>query len=235
MSQVERICSEAISERDELLEALQAAEIRHEDESAQMQAAIVDLRRQAAHWEEQAKEWQNHYSRVEQDLLAFSRSVSMESPSKHYSAPISAAKHGSDQSCPSVTPTRSKTDSPVTPRSPKRPSTGRTGLHSDVSTPGKQSGSARACAATHGPPRQIFIRRIQAVVHVKEENDGQDSVGDQDSSDELMMNGPQEIYGGVGPASPSPKSPIKRTAFSGEAKASPAKRRRISYAASVDQ
>ncbi|KAJ6541952.1 hypothetical protein B0H10DRAFT_2137073 [Mycena sp. CBHHK59/15] len=224
MSQVERICSEAISERDELLEALQAAEIRHEDECSPS-LPIVDLRRQAAHWEEQAKEWQNHYSRSSR---TFSQSLSMESPSKHYSAPISAAKHGSDQSCPS-------TDSPVTPRSPKRPSTGRTGLHSDVSTPGKQSGSARACAATHGPPRQIFIRRIQAVVHVKEENDGQDSVGDQDSSDELMMNGPQEIYGGVGPASPSPKSPIKRTAFSGEAKASPAKRRRISYAASVDQ
>ncbi|KAJ6547882.1 hypothetical protein B0H10DRAFT_2130446 [Mycena sp. CBHHK59/15] len=215
MSQVERICSEAISERDELLEALQAAEIRHEDE---VQSIIA-----GRSWEEQAKEWQNHYSRVEQDLLAFSRSVSMESPSKHYSAPISAAKHGSDQSCPSVTPTRSKTDSPVTPRSPKRPSTGRTGLHSDVSTPGKQSGSARACAATHGCRAR------------EKENDGQDSVGDQDSSDELMMNGPQEIYGGVGPASPSPKSPIKRTAFSGEAKASPAKRRRISYAASVDQ
>ncbi|KAJ7797430.1 hypothetical protein B0H14DRAFT_2911519 [Mycena olivaceomarginata] len=206
LSGAERICSEALAERDELFEALQAAEIRHEDESAAMQATIVDLRRQAAYWEKEAKKWQSSYSRVERDLLAFSQSVSMESPSKQCSKVNSV--RGSDQSCPSATPTRSKTES-VTSRSPK---------------------CARACAETI-PPRQIFIRRVQAVVHVKEETDGQDFVGDEDSSDELTMNGPQpdEIYGGVAPASPSPKS-IKRTNVSGEVETSPTKRRRMSEA-----
>ncbi|KAJ7503898.1 hypothetical protein B0H11DRAFT_2221983 [Mycena galericulata] len=64
------ICSQAFSERDELLEPLQAAEIRHEEEVAQMQATIVKLQRQAAYWEEQAKTWQNNYSRVAQDFNA---------------------------------------------------------------------------------------------------------------------------------------------------------------------
>ncbi|KAJ7844207.1 hypothetical protein B0H14DRAFT_2776975 [Mycena olivaceomarginata] len=225
LSGVERICSEALAERDELFEALQAAEIRHEDESAAMQATIVDLRRQAAYWEKEAKKWQSSYSRVERDLLAFSQSVSMESPSKQCSKVDSV--RGSDQSCPSATPTRSKTES-VTSRSPKWSSPGRMGHYSDISTPGKQMISARACAETI-PPRQIFIRRVQAVVHVKEETDGQDFVGNEDSSDELTMNGPQpdEIYGGVAPASPSPKS-IKRTNVSGEVETSPTKRRRMS-------
>ncbi|KAJ7853945.1 hypothetical protein B0H14DRAFT_2757389 [Mycena olivaceomarginata] len=171
LSGVESIYSRAISERDALLEALGAAEIRHEDELAQMQAAIADILRQAAHWEEQARHWQNSYSRVEQDLLALSRSVSMESPSNH----ISTAKRGSDQL---LTPTKSKTGMPVTPRSAKRPSLG--GADSSP-------GSPRGRTATHDSPRQICIRRVQAVVHVKEENDGQDSGGDEGSSDEVMM------------------------------------------------
>ncbi|KAJ7894735.1 hypothetical protein B0H14DRAFT_2682797 [Mycena olivaceomarginata] len=201
LSGAERICSEALAERDELFEALQVAEIRHEDE---VQSIITGI-------PAEAKKWQSSYSRVERDLLAFSQSVSMESPSKQCSKVNSV--RGSDQSCPSATPTRSKTES-VTSRSPKWSSPGRMGHHSDISTPGKQMISARACAETI-PPRQIFIRRVQAVVHVKEETDGQDFVGDEDSSDELTMvrpNGPQpdEIYGGVAPASPSPKS-IKRT------------------------
>ncbi|KAJ7824391.1 hypothetical protein B0H14DRAFT_2823901, partial [Mycena olivaceomarginata] len=168
LSGVESIYSRAISERDELLEALEIAEIRHEDELAQMQAAIADILRQAAHWEEQARHWQNSYSRVEQDLLALSRSVSMESPSNQ-------AKRGSGQL---LTPTKSKTAMPVTPRSATRPSLGGTD---------PAPGSPRGRTVTHGPPRQICIRRVQAVVHVKRENDGQDSGGDEDSSDEFMM------------------------------------------------
>ncbi|KAJ7850521.1 hypothetical protein B0H14DRAFT_2763481 [Mycena olivaceomarginata] len=128
-----------------------AAEIRHEDELAQMQAAIADILRQAAHWEEQARHWQNSYSRVEQDLLAVNQLL---------------------------TPAKSKTGMPVTPRSAKRPSVG--GADSSP-------GSPRGRTATHDSPRQICIRRVQAVVHVKEENDGQDSGGDEGSSDELMM------------------------------------------------
>ncbi|KAJ7764470.1 hypothetical protein B0H14DRAFT_3593705 [Mycena olivaceomarginata] len=102
---------------------------------------------------------------------SLSRSVSMESPSNH----ISTAKRGSDQL---LTPTKSKTGMPVTPRSAKRPSLG--GADSSP-------GSPRGRTATHDSPRQICIRRVQAVVHVKEENDGQDSGGDEGSSDELMM------------------------------------------------
>ncbi|KAJ6559058.1 hypothetical protein DFH09DRAFT_517486 [Mycena vulgaris] len=220
-SQVARIRSEAHearSERDEALKALHTAEIaasRHENELAQMRATIENLQREVTHWKEQSKNWQDHYTRVEQDrcglsteLLTLSRSALTESPPKPYSAPSSITKRASTSSNrppayksaipPSPTESDSLFPSISTQRPPRTPASksarqapsGGTELppyHSDdastSTSAGNQStqqsrstGKARAKQAqtSSQAPRQIFVRRVHAVVHVKEEDDEDD-------------------------------------------------------------
>ncbi|KAJ6585116.1 hypothetical protein B0H19DRAFT_1250011 [Mycena capillaripes] len=231
-SQVARLSSEAHEtrgERDEALKTLHAAELaasKHENELLQMRATIENLQREVLHWKEQAKNWQDHYTRVEQDrcglsteLLTLSRSALTESPPKQYSnsAPSSIVKRASTSSnrppaYKSAIPT-SPTDSnsplqsisahrnPHTP-APKsakqQPASGRSELPPYRSTDASASGSsgnqsahqhprtAKANVAQiqtpSQPPRQIFVRRVQAVVHVKAEEG--DEFEDEDEEEE---------------------------------------------------
>ncbi|KAJ7134740.1 hypothetical protein C8R44DRAFT_434284 [Mycena epipterygia] len=178
-----------------------------------MRATIENLQREVVHWKEQAKNWQDHYTRVEQDrcglstqLLTLSRSALTESPPKHYSdvAPSSVIKRASTSSNrppayksalpPSPTEPESPFQSISTHRNPRtpasksarQPTSGRTELPSYHSEDASTSLSAenqsspqqpRSTAKAKGKqlqtplqaPRQIFVRRVQAVIHVKEE------------------------------------------------------------------
>ncbi|KAF7365083.1 hypothetical protein MVEN_00379500 [Mycena venus] len=233
-AQVARIGSEAHEarrERDDALKALHAAELaatKHENELSQMRATIEALQREVIHWKEQAKNWQDHYTRVEQDrcglsteLLTLSRSALTESPPKSEypnSAPSSIAKRASTSSNrppaykSAIPPSPSKSDSPLqsisthrNPRTPaskpaKQPASERSDLppyrSTDASAASSSSGSqsqraqqqprtAKTSAAqtpSH-PPRQIFVRRVQAVVHVKEEEEEDDNAFEDEEED----------------------------------------------------
>ncbi|KAJ7442660.1 hypothetical protein FB451DRAFT_1105630 [Mycena latifolia] len=210
---------EALKERDDVLKALHAAEInasRHENELSAMRATIESLQREVIHWKEQAKNWQDHYTRVEQDrcglsteLLTLSRSALTESPPKNYYAPSSVTKRASTSSNrppaykSAIPPSPTESDSPLqsisthrnphTPaaKSAKQPASGRTELppyHSDDMLTSTSSGNqsttqqprstgkakAKQVQTPSQAPRQIFVRRVQAVVHVKEEEDDDD-------------------------------------------------------------
>ncbi|KAJ7784434.1 hypothetical protein B0H16DRAFT_297645 [Mycena metata] len=245
-SQVARLHSElnvARSERDEALTSLHAAQIaasKHENELAQMRATVENLQREVVHWKEQAKNWQDHYTRVEQDrcglsteLLTLSRSALTESPPKHYysnSAPNSHMKRSSTSSNrppaykSAIPPSPSESDSPLqsasAPRNPRtpaskparqQPASARSELppyHStDASTSASGSGVNRSGGSTvvaqqqpprsakaagkqsqvqtpSQAPRQIFVRRVHAVVHVKEE-EGDDDLEDEEEEQEV--------------------------------------------------
>ncbi|KAJ7175974.1 hypothetical protein C8R46DRAFT_1347443 [Mycena filopes] len=253
-SQVARLNSqvnEARSERDDALKSLHVAQIAastHGNELAHMRATvsgfyieetlsnmpqIENLQREVVHWKEQAKNWQDHYTRVEQDrcglsteLLTLSRSALTESPPKHYStsAPNSHMKRASTSSNrppaykSAIPPSPSESDSPLqsvsTPRNPRTPASkpARQQPTARSELPAYPSDDATSVSASvvnrsggvqqqHPPrsakaagkqpqvqtpsqaPRQIFVRRVHAVVHVKEEE------GDDDFEDEE----PEEI------------------------------------------
>ncbi|KAJ6477316.1 hypothetical protein C8R47DRAFT_1139945 [Mycena vitilis] len=224
-SQVARLRSEtneARNERDETLKALHAAELaasKHENELSQMRATVENLQREVLHWKEQAKNWQDHYTRVEQDrcglsteLLTLSRSALTESPPKRESAPSSITKRASTSSNrppaykSAIPPSPTDSDSPLqsvsahrnprtpAPKSAKLPASARSDLPPYRPTDATSSGSgshsaqqprntAKASAAQPSqPPRQIFVRRVQAVVHVKAEED--DDVFDDEEEEE---------------------------------------------------
>ncbi|KAJ6508623.1 hypothetical protein C8R45DRAFT_448244 [Mycena sanguinolenta] len=200
---------EAIHERDEALNALLAAATKHENELSQTRATIEGLQREVVHWKEQAKNWQDHYTRVEVDrcglsteLLTLSRSVLTESPPKQpKSAPSSVVKRDSTSSNRPPAYRSAVLPSPDSPsqninthRNPRTPASKPTkqpasapAYHSEdtsisASSSGKHNNSqlrtAKSSAAQvqtpSQPPRQIFVRRVQAVIHVKEEEDSDD-------------------------------------------------------------
>ncbi|KAJ7025354.1 hypothetical protein C8F04DRAFT_137326 [Mycena alexandri] len=236
---------EARNERDEALKSLHVAEItasKHANELAQMRATVENLQREVVHWKEQAKNWQDHYTRVEQDrcglsteLLTLSRSALTESPPKHYysnSAPNSHMKRSSTSSNrppaykSAIPPSPSESDSPLqsvsAPRNPRTPASKPVRQQQPVSARSElppyhsadasasESGSAvnrsggsggvaqqqpprSAKAAGKQPqvqtpsqaPRQIFVRRVHAVVHVKEEEGDDDLEDDEEESAEV--------------------------------------------------
>ncbi|KAJ6621884.1 hypothetical protein B0H10DRAFT_950556 [Mycena sp. CBHHK59/15] len=235
-SQVARIVSEANearNERDEALKGLHAAQMKaskHENELSQMRAMIENLQREVTHWKEQAKNWQDHYTRVEQDrcglsteLLTLSRStVIKESPSKYSyidaddSAPFSHIKRASTSSNrppaykSAIPPSPSESDSPLQsisthpdPRTPANKSVKQPGskstrnelppyqptdaaasLPNDSRSNIVMRSTAKAStkqmqtpvAQSQAPPRQILVRRVQAVIHrqIKEEEEDEE-------------------------------------------------------------
>ncbi|KAJ7212005.1 hypothetical protein GGX14DRAFT_621251 [Mycena pura] len=293
---------EARAERDEALKALHATEVaasKHENELSRLHALTESLERDVVHWKEQAKNWQDHYTRVEQDrcglsteLLTLSRSVLTESPPKHQpdTAPPSARKRGSSSSTrppaykSAVPPSPSESDSPLQNRSaqsnPRTPAS-KAANPSPVSGRVEQLDAAASVSAgklsnaqqsrtskTVGaklqiqtaplPPRQIFVRRVHAVVHVKEEDeeenlqdeeeeatsdedddyespsDAEQGAHEESGDDELIMNPHQEVYGGMHPVLPTPQPTSRRKRVTGapqQSDASPTKRRRVSDAA----
>ncbi|KAJ7147095.1 hypothetical protein C8R43DRAFT_1011814 [Mycena crocata] len=236
-SQVARISSEAQEarserdearhERDEALKELHTADIaaaKHENEISKLRATVESLQREVVHWKEQAKNWQDHYTRVEQDrcglsteLLTLSRSALTETPPKRSdAAPISVSKRASTSSNrppaykSAIPPSPTDSDSPLqsintnrNPRTPaskpaKQSASGRTELPpyhaADPSTSlsggsqgsAQQSRSAKVSAkqtqTQSQPPRQIFVRRVHAVVHVKEEEGDDDEFEDEEEA-----------------------------------------------------
>ncbi|KAJ7505172.1 hypothetical protein B0H11DRAFT_1977190 [Mycena galericulata] len=182
-SQVARISSEAHEarrERDEALKALHTAEVaatQHGNELAQMRATIETLQREVLHWKEQAKNWQDHYTRVEQDrcglsteLLTLSRSALTESPPKHYSdsAPSSTKRASTSSNRPpayksAIPPSPTDSNSPLqsistnrNPRTPasksaKPPTSGRTELPPYHSADASTSASGGNQSNSHLP------------------------------------------------------------------------------------
>ncbi|KAJ7695940.1 hypothetical protein B0H17DRAFT_1198266 [Mycena rosella] len=235
-SQVARISSEAHEarrERDDALKSLHAAEMtasRHENELTKLRATIESLQREVVHWKEQAKNWQDHYTRVEQDrcglsteLLTLSRSALTESPPKQVPSSVTKRASTSSNRPPAyksaMPPSPTESDSPLQsvsaqlhrPRTPapksaaKQAPSGRTELppyHSDdastsISTGNQGStqqprstGKAKAKQAVLTPsqaPRQIFVRRVQAVVHVKQEEDDEDFEDEEEEVDAVRL------------------------------------------------
>ncbi|CAK5270330.1 unnamed protein product [Mycena citricolor] len=198
-------------ERDDVRKNLHESELQmtgYERELVQMRATaclttIDNLRREVNHWKEQAKNWQDHYTRVEQDrcglsteLLTLSRSAFSESPSKPHNA--SEYIKGSSSSTrppayksvlpPSPLNTALLAESASVRRNPltKPPSASRPD-HADgaLSFQKPSKGAAAKQAQTSAqPPRQIFVRRVQAVIQVKEEEDSAlENDEDQDEED----------------------------------------------------
>ncbi|KAJ7259570.1 hypothetical protein B0H12DRAFT_1108752 [Mycena haematopus] len=232
-AQVARIGSEAHEarrERDEALKALHAAEseaTKHENELSQMRATIEGLQREVVHWKEQAKNWQDHYTRVEVDrcglsteLLTLSRTALTASPPKQpKSAPSSVVKRDSTSSSnrppaykSAIPPSPTEPDSPSqnisthrNPRTPasksaKQPASARSELpayHSEnasasssnenhsVPQSRKTKTNAAQMQTPSQPPRQIFVRRVQAVIHVKEEEGSE--VGEFEDEEEEVV------------------------------------------------
>ncbi|KAJ7095757.1 hypothetical protein B0H15DRAFT_69590 [Mycena belliarum] len=214
---------ESRRERDEALHALHAAELsasRHQNEVSAMRATIENLQREVVHWKEQAKNWQDHYTRVEQDrcglsteLLALSRSALTETPPKQYSAPSSVTKRASTSSNrppaykSAVPPSPTESDSPLqsisAQRNPHTPAaksarqapSGRADLppypSDDASASTAQlsrTGKAKAkqVQTPSQAPRQIFVRRVHAVVNVKEEEDDDDLEDEEEEASESV-------------------------------------------------
>ncbi|KAK7048476.1 hypothetical protein R3P38DRAFT_3387898 [Favolaschia claudopus] len=236
-AQIARIRAEAHEarrERDDALKSLHENELatsKYETELSQLRATIDGLQREVVHWKEQAKNWQEHYTRVEQDrcglsteLLTLSRNALTESPPKlrhefisnPNSAPASITKRASTSSNqpPSyksaIPPSPSDSDSPLqqsistqshhktVPRTPAaRPAKQPTSARNEV-PPSYHTAEASSSSAVHNqsarsaktkasalqtpsqPPRQIFVRRVQAVVHVKAEEDDDNPLGDEE-------------------------------------------------------
>ncbi|KAJ7781801.1 hypothetical protein DFH07DRAFT_791686 [Mycena maculata] len=219
---------EARVERDKALKDLHAADVaasKHENELLQMRATVSALEREVVVWKEQAKNWQDHYTRVEQDrcglsteLLTLSRSALTESPPKQYSdlAPSSTKRASTSSNRPptyksAIPPSPSGSDSPLqsisTQRNPRTPASksakpsasGRAELPpyhpADASTfvsgASQSSGpqrpatkaSAKQIQTPSQAPRQIFVRRVQAIVHVKEESDDEFIDEEEEASD----------------------------------------------------
>ncbi|KAJ7288183.1 hypothetical protein C8J57DRAFT_508750 [Mycena rebaudengoi] len=235
-AQVARSVSEihaARNERDEALKALATAQIvatKHEHEHAQMRATIETLQREVTHWKEQAKNWQDHYTRVEEarcglstELLPLLRSIK-DSPPKHNADPPAAPVVIKRDSISSGQPPAYKSAMPPSPtetensplqsastslRNPRTPASkaahrqqpigsgsGRSELppyqrSAEASSSAnhrstQMRNTAKASASTAkqvpqtpatAPPRQILVRRVQAVIHreVKEEDDDDDA------------------------------------------------------------
>ncbi|KAJ7644228.1 hypothetical protein FB45DRAFT_1053024 [Roridomyces roridus] len=171
---------------DEAISALRSAEAtaeimasKHIHELAQMRATIDNLTREVTHWKDQAKNWQDHYTRVEQDrcglstqLLTLSRSALTESPPKVVSATSRPPAYKS-----AMPPSPTESDSPSqssAPRNPRTPASKPVQKAADTSERVKAfhdqgHHEADTVQTPAQPVRQIFLRRVQAVVHVKEE------------------------------------------------------------------
>ncbi|KAF7298909.1 hypothetical protein MIND_00838900 [Mycena indigotica] len=176
-------------ERDDALKTAHNAEIaasRREAEfsklklstaesSLKMEASIDTLRREVTHWQGQAKNWQEHYNRVEQErcglateLVTLSRSALTESPPKRETQtvpPLAGPPSPSDSGSPQAS--RTKPQTPILSAKAK-------GKQAETVSSHKTSASRPSKPATGQAPRQILIRRVQAVVHVKEEDDEED-------------------------------------------------------------
>ncbi|KAF9454694.1 hypothetical protein P691DRAFT_770230 [Macrolepiota fuliginosa MF-IS2] len=251
---VEADAQAARNERDQALNQLQESKKevqRHKEEILKCKAALKEseltvqhhienyalLQRETTQWKDQAKNWQDHFLRVEQERCSLSSRMdelvterliisplarnSKHTPSSHANIPQPPTYHSaappsaSNGACPS-------SESPIVQQK-SRTTGGRTTKHKakvpsqselppyteTVSTPHKvqtsasnsvprprtnrkqtttSSSSAKpAISATEVPkesqePKQIFIRRVRAIVEVKQEEDS-----DQDIIEEPLL------------------------------------------------
>ncbi|KAJ7940010.1 hypothetical protein B0H13DRAFT_1850210 [Mycena leptocephala] len=136
--------------------------------SLQLDTLIMDLQGQVDDWKGQAEFRQHRYIELEEKLLVLSRSASMKSPFKHDPDPkITSVHSGFLKGLPC--PGESNDSAELYPR--RVPSLGRTGYHSDASTPGHR---VRTGQETAHSPREISRRFVRAVVRVKEDDEEDD-------------------------------------------------------------
>ncbi|KAJ7069671.1 hypothetical protein C8F01DRAFT_1113554 [Mycena amicta] len=188
-------------ERDNALKVAHTAELdstRRETELSKAEAMNENLRREIVHWQEQAKNWQEHYTRVEQErcglateLVALSRSALTESPPKRQVQTVPPPAIGppspSDSGSPQTVRANPRNPAPSTNAKEKQ-ADNRAAHKTAVPRPAKSAPTASTSSgkAATQPPRQILLRRVHAVVHVKEEEEeGDIDMAYEDEDDEL--------------------------------------------------
>nr|GAT60166.1 predicted protein [Mycena chlorophos] len=175
-------------ERDDALKAARDADVL----VAQRETFIETLQREVTHWQEQSRNWAAHYTRVEQErcglateLVALSRSKFNESPPKRESNTVPPPTTGPPSPSDSGSPQNIRSN----PRTPASIAKGKGKQQQAEASTSKASTSKASTRpptkAPTQPPRQIFLRRVQAVVHVKEEeDDGEIDMGAQEEDEE---------------------------------------------------